>query len=52
MKNLVILVAGLPEDMGARGECVPVERTPLVSGVVSDRYDIFYGASLSLASAS
>jgi len=41
----------LAADMGVKVEFVPAEWATLVNGIVSDRYDIFSGASLSMARA-
>ncbi len=41
----------LAADMGVKIEFVPAEWATLVNGIVSDRYDIFSGASLSMARA-
>ncbi len=41
----------LAKDMGVKIEFVPAEWATLVNGIVSDRYDIFSGASLSMARA-
>ena len=41
----------LATDMGVKIEFVPTEWATLVNGLVSDRYDIFSGASLSMARA-
>ena len=41
----------LATDMGAKIEFVPAEWATLVNGIVSDRFDIFSGASLSMARA-
>jgi len=41
----------LATDMGVKIEFVPAEWATLVNGIVSDRYDIFSGASLSMARA-
>lgn len=41
----------LASDMGVKIEFVPAEWATLVNGIVSDRFDIFSGASLSMARA-
>jgi cyclohexadienyl dehydratase len=41
----------LAADMGVKIEFVPAEWATLVNGIVSDRFDIFSGASLSMARA-
>ena len=41
----------LAADMGVKVEYVPAEWATLVNGIVSDRFDIFSGASLSMARA-
>ena len=41
----------LATDMGVKIEFVPAEWATLVNGIVSDRFDIFSGASLSMARA-
>lgn len=41
----------LAADMGVKIEFVPAEWTTLVNGIVSDRFDIFSGASVSMARA-
>ena len=41
----------LAKDMGVKIEFVPAEWATLVNGIVADRYDIFSGASLSMARA-
>lgn len=41
----------LAKDMGVKVEWVPAEWGTLVAGITSDRYDIFSGASLSIARA-
>ncbi len=41
----------LAADMGVKIEYVPAEWATLVNGIVSDRFDIFSGASLSMARA-
>ena len=41
----------LAADMGVKVEFVPAEWATLVNGIVSDRFDIFCGASLSMARA-
>ena len=41
----------LAADMGVKVEFVPAEWATLVNGIVSDRFDIFSGASLSMARA-
>lgn len=41
----------LAKDMGVKIEWVPAEWATLVAGITSDRYDIFSGASLSMARA-
>ena len=41
----------LAVDMGVKVEYVPAEWATLVNGIVSDRFDIFSGASLSMARA-
>lgn len=41
----------LAADMGVKVEFVPAEWTTLVTGIVSDRFDIFSGASVSMARA-
>ena len=38
----------LATDMGVKIEYVPAEWATLVNGIVSDRFDIFSGASLSM----
>ena len=44
-------MAQLAADMGVKVEYVPAEWATLVNGIVSDRFDIFSGASLSMARA-
>jgi len=41
----------LATDMGVKVECVPADWAALVNPIVSDRFDIFSGASLSMARA-
>ena len=41
----------LAKDMGVKVEWVPAEWATLVAGITSDRFDIFSGASLSIARA-
>ena len=41
----------LAADMGVKIEYVPAEWATLVNGIVADRFDIFSGASLSMARA-
>jgi len=41
----------LAKDMGVKVEWVPAEWATLVAGITSNRYDIFSGASLSIARA-
>lgn len=41
----------LAKDMGVKIEWVPAEWATLVAGITADRYDIFSGASLSMARA-
>ena len=41
----------LAKDMGVKIEWVPAEWATLVTGITSNRYDIFSGASLSMARA-
>lgn len=41
----------LAKDLGVRIEWVPAEWATLVAGITADRYDIFSGASLSMARA-
>jgi cyclohexadienyl dehydratase len=41
----------LAKDLGVKIEWVPAEWATLVAGITSDRYDIFSGASLSMARA-
>ena len=41
----------LAKDMGVKIEFVPAEWATLVNGIVADRFDIFSGASLSMARA-
>ena len=41
----------LAKDLGVKVEWVPAEWATLVAGITADRYDIFSGASLSMARA-
>ena len=41
----------LTKDLGVKVEWVPAEWATLVAGITADRYDIFSGASLSMARA-